>query len=94
MARSECREILAIATPFAPRATLDAPIIHQYFQAVSALQQVEQIVLKLSAQEQEELHDWLENILEDRLEMTDEFKAEIEAGKADIAAGRVRVRKP
>jgi hypothetical protein len=56
--------------------------------------EVEQVVLKMSHQEQEELRDWLENVLEDRLEMTDEFKADIEAGKNDIAAGRVRVRKP
>ena len=48
----------------------------------------------MSLQEQEELRDWLENVLEDRLEMTEEFKADIETGKADIAAGRVRVRKP
>ena len=66
----------------------------RYFQAMSSLQQVEQAVLKLSAREQEELRDWLENILEDRLEMTEAFKDEIAAGKADIAAGRVRVRRP
>jgi len=58
------------------------------------LKQVEQAVLKLSPQEQENLRDWLENLLEDRLEMTDEFKAEIAAGKADIAAGRARIRRP
>lgn len=40
------------------------------------------------------MRDWLENPIEDRLEMTAEFKAEIKAGKADIAAGRVRVRRP
>ena len=57
------------------------------------LQQVEHAVLNLSPQEQEELRDWLENLLEDRLEITEEFKAEIAAGKADIAAGRVRVRR-
>ena len=56
--------------------------------------EVEQAVLKMSLQEQEELRDWLENVLEDRLEITEEFKADIETGKADIAAGRVRVRKP
>jgi predicted transcriptional regulator len=59
-----------------------------------SLVEVEKVVLKMSLEEQEELRDWLENILEDRLEMTEEFKAEIEAGKADIAAGRVRIRKP
>ena len=58
------------------------------------LAEVESAVLKFSPQEQEQLRDWLENLIEDRLEMTDEFKAEIEAGKADIAAGNVRVRRP
>ena len=59
-----------------------------------SLAEVEKVVMKLTPQEQEELRDWLENIIEDRLEMTDEFKAEIEQGKADIAAGRFRVRQP
>jgi predicted transcriptional regulator len=48
----------------------------------------------LSRAEQEVLRDWLENLLEDRLELKDEFKAEIEAGEKDIAEGRYRVRKP
>jgi hypothetical protein len=59
-----------------------------------SLAELEKAVLKMSPHEQEELRDFLENVLEDRLEMTAEFKADIEAGKADIAAGRVRVRKP
>ena len=61
---------------------------------MSTLAEVESTVLKFTREEQEQLRDWLENLIEDRLEMTDEFKAEIEAGKADIAAGRVRVRRP
>jgi hypothetical protein len=36
----------------------------------------------------------LENILEDELELTDEFKAKIEQGEKDIREGRVRIRKP
>lgn len=61
---------------------------------MSTVAEVEQAIMRFSLDEQVELRDWLENLLEDRLEMTDEFKAEIEAGKADIAAGRVRIRKP
>lgn len=61
---------------------------------MSTLAEVESAVLKFTPEEQEQLRDWLENLIEDRLEMTDEFKAEIEAGKADIAAGHVRVRRP
>jgi hypothetical protein len=62
--------------------------------AVSSLQQIEEAVLRLQHRDQEELRDWLENLLEDRLEMTDAFKEEIAAGKADIQAGRVRIRRP
>ena len=61
---------------------------------MKTLEQVESDVRQLTPQQQEELRDWLENLLEDRLELTDEFKAEIEAGKRDIAEGRVRVRRP
>jgi hypothetical protein len=58
------------------------------------LEQVEADVRKLSPSEQEQLREYLENLIEDRLEMTDDFKAEIAAGKQDIAEGRVRVRRP
>jgi len=34
----------------------------------------------LPTEKQEELRDWLENLLEDQLEFTDEFKAKIERG--------------
>lgn len=61
---------------------------------MSTLAEVENAVLKFRPEEQEQLRDWLENLIEDRLEMTEEFQAEIEAGKAGIAAGRVRVRRP
>jgi hypothetical protein len=58
------------------------------------LEQVEEQVKRLSAAEQEALRDWLDNMLEDELEFTDEFKAKIERAKRDIADGRGRVVKP
>ncbi len=58
------------------------------------LEQVEEQVKRLSPAEQEALRDWLDNMLEDELEFTDEFKAKIERGEQDIRAGRVRVHKP
>jgi len=61
---------------------------------MKTLEQIESEVRKLSPQEQEQLRDWLENLLEDRMELKDEFKAEIEAGKKDIAEGRYRIHKP
>ena len=61
---------------------------------MKTLEEVEKAVARLSPQEQEQLRDWLENLLEDRLVMKEEFKAEIAAGKQEIARGEVRVRRP
>jgi len=58
------------------------------------LEQVEEQVKQLSRTEREALLDWLGNILEDELELTEEFKAKIERGEQDIREGRVRLRKP
>ena len=57
------------------------------------LQEVEKQMKQLTKAEQEALRDWLENRLEDELEMTDEFKARIEEGERGLREGRVRVRK-
>jgi len=62
--------------------------------SMSVLEQIEEQVKRLSKTEQEALRDWLENMLEDELELTDDFKAKIEQGERDIREGRVRVRKP
>jgi hypothetical protein len=59
-----------------------------------SVQEVEQLVRTWRREDQEELRDWLENFLEDQLEITDDFKQKIERGFAEIAAGKGRVRKP
>jgi hypothetical protein len=61
---------------------------------MQTLERIEDEVKQLSKAEQEALRDWLENMLEDELEFTDEFKAKIERGEQDIRAGRVRIHKP
>ena len=38
------------------------------------LEQIENEVKQLTKAQQEALRDWLENLLEDQLELTDEFK--------------------
>ena len=48
----------------------------------------------LTKADREALLDWLVNMVEDELELTEEFKAKIERGEQDIREGRVRVRKP
>ena len=59
---------------------------------MATLEKIENEVKRLSRAEQSALRDWLENMLEDDLEFTDEFKAKIERGERDIREGRVRVR--
>ena len=58
------------------------------------LEQIENEVKQLTRAQQEALRDWLENLLEDQLELTDDFKAKIERGEQDLREGRVRIRKP
>ena len=57
------------------------------------LQEIEHQVKQLTKSEQEALKDWLENVMEDELEMTDEFKAKIERGEQDLREGPLRIRK-
>ncbi len=49
---------------------------------------------QLSPAEQEPLRDWLDPLLEDRLELHEGFKAEIESGIKDLAEGRYRISRP
>ena len=58
----------------------------------SDVYEIEQAIRTLPRGQIEHLRDWIENLLEDQFEPTAEFKASIERGKADIAAGRMRVR--
>ena len=57
------------------------------------LEQLESDVRMLPPEKQEELRDWLENVLEDQLELTEEFKAKIQRGEQDLREGRSRLRK-
>ena len=61
---------------------------------MQTLERIEAEVKQLSKAEQAALREWLDNMLEDDLEFTDEFKAKIERAKRDIAEGRGRVVKP
>ena len=58
------------------------------------LEEIENQVKQLTKAQQEALRDWLDNLLEDELEFTDDFKAKIERGEQDLREGRVRIRKP
>ena len=61
---------------------------------MSTVQEIESAILKLPRPKQAELLAWIQELIEDEKEFTDEFKASIERGKQDIAEGKVRTRKP
>ena len=62
---------------------------------MSSVQEIEKAISQLSTKEMTQVRDWLENVLEDHLELTDAFKGDIEEAKANIARGiRARVRTP
>jgi len=61
---------------------------------MSSVAEIEATISKLPLEEAEELYEWLEQWLEDQRELSPEFVASIERGRADIAAGRTRVVRP
>jgi urease accessory protein UreF len=62
--------------------------------AMSTVMEIEAAITRLPVKDAEELREWLEQWLEDQLEMTPEFEASIEQGKADLRAGRSRTVRP
>jgi hypothetical protein len=58
------------------------------------VQEIEQAIRTLPRNEIERLRSWIEDYLEDGLEVSEEFKTKIEQGKRDIAEGKVRTRQP
>jgi hypothetical protein len=62
---------------------------------MSKVEEIQSEIGKLSAREMQEIRDWLENLLEDQLELREEFKLKIEQSERDMAAGRhSRIRRP
>lgn len=62
---------------------------------MSTVEQIQGAIRELSPKEMEQLREWMENVLEDQLEFSDEFQAEIERAKANMAKGVYsRIRTP
>ena len=54
---------------------------------MSTVQEIESALAKLPLEEKEAIRDWLDEIIEDQLEISDEFKAKVQRAKQEIAAG-------
>ena len=58
------------------------------------LEQIENEVMQLTRDERAALRAWLDDLAEDELEFTDEFKAKLERARQQLAAGQGRVVRP
>ena len=61
---------------------------------MTTVAEIEAAISRLPLRQATEASEWLEQWLEDHRELSPEFVASIELGKADIAAGRTRVVRP
>ena len=55
--------------------------------ALSTVQEIESAITKLPLEKKEALRDWLDETIEEQLEVSDEFKAKIRRARQEIAAG-------
>jgi len=58
------------------------------------IQEIEQAIRTLPRSHIEQLRNWIEDYLEDQLDLSEEFQGKIENGKRDIAEDRVRTCQP
>jgi hypothetical protein len=59
---------------------------------MSTVQEIEAVLSKLSRAEIEEVRAWIDDFLEDQLELTDEVKAKLDQSRREIAEGHYTTR--
>jgi hypothetical protein len=62
---------------------------------MSTVQEIESAIVRLSPAEREAMRDWLDELVEEQLEVSDAFKTKIAHARQEIARGEIsRVRPP
>jgi hypothetical protein len=61
---------------------------------VSTVKEIQAAIPNLSRDEIEQIRQWIDDYLEDRLELTDEVKTKLDESRAEITAGRYTTRQP
>jgi hypothetical protein len=61
---------------------------------MSTVQEIEAVLPKLTRAEIEEVRAWIDDFLEDQLELTDEVQAKLDQSRREIAAGSYTTRQP
>lgn len=71
--------------------------IHAYLvrmSAMSTVQEIEAVLPRLSRAEIERIRTWIDDYLEDQLELTEEVKAKLDQSRREIADGKFTTRQP
>ena len=61
---------------------------------MSTVQEIEAVLPRLSRAEIERIRAWIDDYLEDQLELTDEVKAKLDQSRKEIADGNFTARQP
>ncbi len=61
---------------------------------MSTVKDIQAAIPKLSREEIEEIREWIDDYLEDHLELTNEAKAKLDQSRREIAAGEYTTRQP
>jgi len=61
---------------------------------VTTVKEIEAVIPRLTRAEVEELRAWIDDFLEDRMELKDEVKAKLDQSRREIAAGNYKTRQP
>jgi hypothetical protein len=61
---------------------------------MSTVKEIQAAIPNLSREEIEQIRTWIDDYLEDQLELTDEVKATLDQSRREIAAGQYTARQP
>ena len=61
---------------------------------MSTVKEIQAAIPKLSREEVEQIREWIEDYLEDRLELSDEVKTKLDQSRSEVSAGQYTTRQP
>ena len=61
---------------------------------MSTVKEIQAAIPKLSREQIEEIREWIDDYLEEKLELTEEVKAKLDQSRREVAAGQYTTRQP
>ena len=73
---------------------MDVCFCVDYTFSVSTVKEIQAAIPNLSREEIEQIRTWIDDYLEDQLELSDEVKAKLDQSRREVAAGQYTTRQP